>query len=173
MMRLTSCAWLVYVAFVLETVGVEADPRGIEPRWLLLAAAHLVWTQRLAPAVLWGGVCGLLSDALASGPLGGDVAIVSATAWIVGWLRHDRRWTSGVACLVSTFLLTSACVLGHAALETLLAGSPWSGFKTAGLLAFGQGAMTALWGGGLWLTSRILTTIIHRIVPPLDWRPVR
>ncbi|MFV0443860.1 MAG: rod shape-determining protein MreD [Planctomycetaceae bacterium] len=164
---------LVYCAYVVEATGITADPRGVEPRWLLLAAALVMWTQRVAPAVLWGGLCGLLMDSVSGAPLGLGLAIVSLAVWCSSWLRRDRRWSSGMALLIATFALTALSVVVTAWLSLLLTESRTPDMRRLLLLAGGQGAMTALWGGGLWLVFRMLATSFRKIVPPLDWRQTR
>jgi cell shape-determining protein MreD len=170
MIRPITSLLIIYVAFVLEASAVAADPRGVEPRWLLVAAAYLVWTQRIAHAVLWGGLCGLLIDVLSGVQLGGGVAIVSPLAWGLSWLRRDRRWSSGVAFLLNTFILTALCVVAFTGLASILSGTSLPATRPLLFLAAGQGAMTALWGGSVWLVFRGLAGIARRILPPLDWR---
>ena len=172
MIRHPSALILVYISFVLEATGVAADSRGIEPQWLLLAAGYLAWMLPTSQAVLYGGVCGLLADALSPGPLGAGVAVFSLAVWCAGSIRHDRRRSSGVAFLLTTFTLAVVCVLGTTTLEALLNRSALVFSRTALLIVAGQGVMTALWSGGLWVAVRMVCRVFERVMPPLNWRKV-
>lgn len=170
MIRQLALLLTVYVAFVLEASGVAAADSHVEPRWILLAAAWALWTQRLSLAVLWGGLCGLLGDVLSGGQLGVGVAVVATGVSAIGWLRRDRRWTSGMAFLFTTFLLTALCSAALTFLHQRLVGaSPLAADRLA-LAAAGQGVLTAVWGGGLWCVDRFVSAAGRRLVPPLDWR---
>ena len=160
----------VYVAFVLEAGGVAATDSHVEPRWLLLAAAWALWTQRLSHAVLWGGLCGLLADTLTGGQLGVGVAVVASGVSAVGWLRRDRRWSSGIALLFTTFLLTALCSAALTFFHQRLVGAAPLDANRIALAATGQGVLTALWAGGLWGVDRIVSAAGRRLVPPLEWR---
>jgi cell shape-determining protein MreD len=161
---------LVYTAFVLEATGVGGDAARVEPRWLLLAAAWINWTMRPGPAVLWGGLCGLLFSVVAGGDPGIWVAGVALAGWCLGWLRRERRWSSGVACVLSVFAMTASCLAGVDLLVRLLSGAHQPEPRQWGLQICAQGALTALWGAALWLMQRSLSAMARRLSPPLHWR---
>lgn len=165
-------AWLlmVYVAFVFEATGIGAAATGVEPRWLLLASAALLWSQRLPEAVIWAGLCGFLADVLGGGPLGIGLTIYSAAACVLGWLRRSRRWQSTVSRLLLTFVYTSLCVAGLNVWTALALPTTTDGWRSIGLLACGQGAMTALWDAGLGLAAIWVTTTGRHLATALSLR---
>ena len=170
MIRQLGLLLVVYAAFVLAASGVGSVPSHVEPRWLLLAAAWALWTQRLAHAVLWAGVCGLLIDVLTGGTMGVGVAVVSCGVSALGWLRRDRRWTSGLAFLLITFMLTAVATAGVTTLHNLLVGAAPLDARRTAIICGGQGALTALWGGGLWCLAWGVSHIGRSVAPPLEWR---
>jgi len=163
-------AALIYAAFVLEATGIGGDPRGVEPRWLWLAAASAVWLLPLPSAVLWSGLCGLLADALGTGPLGAGLAAGGALAWMLGSLKQARRWRTAIPFLLTTFALAAGGVAAMQGLSSLLTDAAAPDLQRLALLAGGQGAMTALWGAGLGAVYRISRAALRRLLPPLDWR---
>jgi cell shape-determining protein MreD len=164
---------LVYAAFVFEAAGIAADVHGVEPRWLLLAAAHLVWTLRSGPAVLWSALCGLLWAGVTGGDLSIGLAILACASFALSWIRRDRRWTSVVAYLLTMFTLVVVSLLAVDGLQTVLSGQSFPEPRRWLLTACAQGAITSLWGGALWCAARVGSSVVRRIVPPLDWRTAK
>ena len=156
-------ALLLYAGCVLELAGAGGDERGIEPRWLLLVAAHVLWTQRPGPAVLWGSGCGLCWGVTHGSDLGLCTVIVSSVVWLLGALRRARRWSAGAAYLLTVFACTVCCVSCLDVVTTRVVEALGSELQTWGIRTCAQGVMTALWGGGLWGLSRGLRA-------PLEWR---
>jgi cell shape-determining protein MreD len=173
MKRLLTSLAIVYAAFVLEVAGVGASATGVEPRWLLLATAWCLWTQRLSLAALWGAACGLLMESLGSGGLGAGMLLVASLAWGIGSLRASRRWKSLTAFLLCTFLVTA---LGAGGFDLLARGSLPStsdNWRTCGLLWCGQGAVTALWGCGMWMSTSGAARLSRYLLSSLSGRRQR
>lgn len=168
MVRRLLIVLLVYAAFVLEAMGIGSDPTGVEPRWLCLAAAMLVWMLPLPFATLGAAACGLLADAVSAGPPGLGVATFGAGGWMFGWWKRSRRWQSTPAFLVITFTVTASIVLMTERYAVAPADAP--DWRTLGLTAAGQGAMTSLWAGGLAATAWLLLAATRAVSPPLEWR---
>lgn len=166
---LTTCG-LIYAAYVLEATAAVGAGEVLQPRWLLLAAAAATWTQPLAAAVLWGGACGLLADALTPGRLGIGLGTTSAACWMLGWLKGSRRWNSFLAFVLTTFVLVAAVVLGTEGGAGFGSSSGGVAGQRAVLHAAGTGALTALWGAGLGGLARLVRSLRNYFWPPLDWR---
>jgi hypothetical protein len=176
MIRVLIPCCVCYLACVLEVSGAGASSSGIEPRWLLLAAAHFAWTLSPGAAVLMGGVCGVCGAAAGQGELALGAAVMSAAAWLLCIVRRNRRWTSLAAYLLCVFVFTAACSAALPALGTLLADSTGTvdslGSMTAAaaIRTAAQGAVTALWGGAVWCLGRGAACIGRFLSPPLEWR---
>ncbi|MEZ6066168.1 MAG: rod shape-determining protein MreD [Planctomycetaceae bacterium] len=163
----------VYIAFVLQALGAGGNGAAIQPLWLSLCAAGILWTHRLAPAVLWAGLCGLLADTLSGLPAGREMLVLAVLVWAIGALRRNRRWQSLLALLLVIFCVAGgnalvAAMLRHGVLD--LSAFDW---HRNGLLAASQGAVTALWGGGLACLWRVTAATMGWLLPPIAWRRSR
>ncbi len=170
MRRLVTLCGLVYAAYVLEATAAVGAGEVLQPRWLCLAAAAATWTQPLASAVMWGGVCGLLGDALHPGRLGIGLMVTSAACWTLGWLKCSRRWSSSLAFLLATFVLVTVVVLGTEGWRMTGGTSVGDDWSRGVLRAAGIGALTVLWGAGLGGLCRFAKNLRAHFWPPLDWR---
>ena len=106
---------LIYVAAVLET-SAEATPTGrIAVCWLSLSALIAIWTMSPGEAAAWGGLIGLIGDALSSGPLGPQLLGLATLGFVLAALRERCAWRS-LAALTLLAMLQTASLLGLMAL---------------------------------------------------------
>jgi rod shape-determining protein MreD len=108
-------AALIYIAAVLET-SAQVTPAGrITVCWLCLTAVVAIWTMSPGEAAAWGGLIGLVGDALSSGPLGPQLLGLATLGFAFATLRKRWEWRS-LAALTLIAMLQTASLLGLMAL---------------------------------------------------------
>ena len=157
-------AVLIYMAAVLET-SAQVTPAGrIAVCWLCLTALIAVWTMSPGEAAAWGGVIGLIGDALSAGPLGPQLLGLATLGFVLAALRERWEWRS-LAALTLLAMLQSASLLGLTALLQQFT-SPLPAETDAAYLIVGCAAATGVCAAvavAIWRASR--SALISLIVP--------
>lgn len=113
--RLALCL-SIYAAAVLDT-SVSMIPGSVSIHWLSLAAIAVVWTLAAGEAALWGGLIGLLADAVSGGRMGLEIVTCSTAIGLLALLRE--RWECRSLLSLALLAFATAMVLPGA---VLLAG---------------------------------------------------
>lgn len=115
-------AALIYAAAVLQTSAVLTPEQGISVCWLCLAALLCVWTMAAAEAAAWGGLIGLVGDAISGSPMGVQLVGMSTLCFLLALLR--AKWDCrSLAALTLIAIVQTAGLLGCAALAARLGES--------------------------------------------------
>lgn len=117
-MKTLTITFLIYFALVLQVGwGERLAVGGIEPAFLPLMLAVVVFAYQGWQSILWAGVIGLLSDCIAAESLGIDMLSASLIAYIGDRMLSGRKRDPAApsvnagAFVLATFLIVQAMLL--------------------------------------------------------------
>jgi len=152
---------ILLLAYVLLTAQVCVRDMLVigrfSPDFLALLAVVCVLSISGWPALVWASLAGLLSDCLASGPLGIDMLTCTLMALVAQkWTSRPSR-SSPLLAVTACFLIVLTLLLTSAASRVLLSGQP---IDVAQMFVVVTG--NALYSSGLGLVAYGLWRGFHR-----------